>query len=508
MQRHETRPVDPVLVAPLKRTGPGYWVVVAVLATMVSWGFYAWLHQFREGLGVTGMNRPIYWGLYITNFVFFIGISHAGAFISAILRIVGAGWRRPITRAAEAITVFSLVMAISQILLDMGRPDRILNVLLYGKLESPLLWDMTSVGVYFLGSVTFLYLPLIPDMAILRDQAPLGSGLRQRLYRILAFGWHGGPEQRRRLEKAMGIMAVLIIPIMVTVHTTVSWIFGLTLQPMWHSTILGPYFVIGAIYSGIATVVLVTALIRKVWHLESYLRPQHFNSLSLLLIAMSALWAYFTVAELMTTAYGNLTAEMVVFEAKWSGEFRFVFWAMAGCMALAFALLILPRLMPSRWASAVHPRRRPMGALAGVAAIILIVVPALSLQGGGFAQAGAAPRLVLLLAALALAVLFVAALAYLKGRTIAQAVVASLLVNVGMWLERFAIIVPTESRPTLLFSVGVYRPTWVEWSITVGAFAALALLYAIFVKVFPIISIWEVQEGATTAGAEVATGGE
>ncbi|KKM25431.1 hypothetical protein LCGC14_1595030, partial [marine sediment metagenome] len=329
MSNSQTKPVDPVLLAPILHTGPGYWFLIGALSAVVAWGLYAWVHQLLEGLGVTGMNRPIYWGLYISNFVFFIGISHAGTLISAILRLAGAEWRRPITRAAEAITVFALIIASTQILADMGRPDRLLNLLFSGRFQSPLLWDVMAVGMYFLGSIVYLYLPLIPDLAILRDQLPATtSAWRRWLYRVLALGWHGGFEQRRRLDKAIGIMAILIIPLAVSVHTVVSWIFGMTLQPMWHSTIFGPYFVAGAIFSGIAALLIVMIGFRKAYHLEAYLKPIHFSHLGTLLLIMSLLWFYFTFCEFLTAIYGNEPHEMRVVLYKLTGEYAPFFWTM------------------------------------------------------------------------------------------------------------------------------------------------------------------------------------
>ncbi len=493
MKQHQTKPADPVLLAPILRTGIGYWALVAFLAAVVAWGLYAWAQQLTYGLGVTGMNRPIYWGLYITNFVFFIGISHAGTLISAILRVAGAEWRRPITRAAEAITVFALILGASQIFVDMGRLDRILNLIIYGRFQSPLLWDVLSIGMYFFGSITYLYVPMIPDLAILRDQLPANAPRwRRHLYRVLALGWHGGAEQRRRLEKAIGIMAILIIPLAVSVHTVVSWIFGMTLQPMWHTTILGPYFVIGAIYSGIATIIIAMAVIRKVFHLEGYLKPLHFNYLGLLLVVFNVLWLYFTLAEYLTTGYQSVIPENAVLQSKWSGDFALVFWGMIASMAAAFAVIVFPRLIPEgRMPSLVFRR-----VAVGTAVLLGIVVIASWLITGASAQVGAGlpdgfrfaiPALVLLLLG--------SSILALRGHVIAQVVVASLLVDLGMWLERFTIVVPTESRPQLgLYTIGLYQPTWVEWAITAATFAGFALIYALFVKVFPIISIWEVEE--------------
>ncbi|HYB73982.1 MAG TPA: NrfD/PsrC family molybdoenzyme membrane anchor subunit, partial [Candidatus Sulfotelmatobacter sp.] len=183
---------DEVLFAPVLGATRRFWLGAAPLLGLTLWGMYAYTLQFRYGLGVTGLNRPVAWGIYITNFVFFIGISHAGTLISAILRLCNAEWRRPITRAAEAITVLVLFFGLGSIIIDLGRPDRLLNVLLYGRLQSPLLWDVTSITTYLTGSTIYLYLPLIPDLAMVRDRA---TGWRRSLYTFLALGWRGTPGQ-------------------------------------------------------------------------------------------------------------------------------------------------------------------------------------------------------------------------------------------------------------------------------------------------------------------------
>src|SRR3990172_11230435 len=173
---------------------------------------YGYFTQLRRGLDVTGLNVPVYWGVYITNFVFFIGISHAGTLISAILRLSHAEWRRPITRAAEVITVLVLFFGVGCVLLDLGRPDRALNVLKHPNFMSPLLWDVTSISIYLTASTVYLYLPLIPDIAILRDHSPG----RRWFYRLLALGWTGSPQQRKLLDRAIAAMAVIVIPIAVS----------------------------------------------------------------------------------------------------------------------------------------------------------------------------------------------------------------------------------------------------------------------------------------------------
>ena len=275
---------DEALIRPVLTTTWRFWLMAAVLAAVSLWGVNAYLVQFRWGLGVTGLNRPNYWGVYITNFVFFIGISHAGTLISAILRLARAEWRRAITRSAEVITVLVIFFGIGNILIDMGRPDRLLNIVTHGRFQSPLLWDVVSVSTYLTGSTIYLFLPLIPDIAILRDRT---RGLRHRFYRLLALGWQGTPRQHRLLGLLISIMAVVVIPIAVSVHTVVSFVFAMTIQPMWHSAIFGPYFVAGAIFSGIAALILAMALIRSVYRLGEYLRPIHFDYLGVLLLVMA-----------------------------------------------------------------------------------------------------------------------------------------------------------------------------------------------------------------------------
>ncbi|MHC4779605.1 MAG: NrfD/PsrC family molybdoenzyme membrane anchor subunit [Planctomycetota bacterium] len=411
------------LTRPIEKTTGAYYLVVLILGMGVAWGLIAYLLQVTKGLGVTGMNNTVSWGVYITNFVFFIGISHAGTLISAILRVSGAEWRRPITRVAEAITVFALVFGGLQVFIDCGRPDRFMtNAIYFGRIGSPLLWDASCITVYLMSSLFYLLLPLIPDMAILRDQGKV-KGWRKELFRILALGWDGNPEQKRRLEKAIGIMAIAIIPIAVSVHSVVSWIFGMTLKPMWHTTILAPYFVVGAIFSGIGALIIAMAILRKVYHLEGYLKPIHFRYLGALLLTMTVLWFYFTLTEYLTTGYGGLLEEWDVFVAKLTGEFAAFFWVMTISMIVAFFLLVFAR---KKW---------PIGGT----------------------------------------------------------VVASVLVVIGMWIERYTIVVPSLTKFVHGSAEHIYTPSWVEVAITVGSVSGFILLYALFAKLFPLVSIWEVD---------------
>ena len=320
------------LLRPLCEASAGYWLAVAVAGSVVLAGVGTLCYQFYTGIGVWGLNSPVFWAFDITNFVFWIGISHAGTLISAILRLANATWRRPVTRCAEAITVFALPIGAIIPVFHTGRPWLAYYLFPYPSergiwpnFRSPIAWDFFAINTYLIGSITFLFLPMIPDFAMVRDRT---SGLRRKLYALVSLGWQGTPRQWHRLETAMHIMAIVIIPVAVSVHTIVSWDFAMTPVPMWRSTIFGPYFVCGAIFSGIAALILAMALLRKFLRLEEYLQPMHFSNLGKLLLTFSLLWFYFTFAERLTTWYGNGEAEMAVFWSTIRGDFAPLFWAM------------------------------------------------------------------------------------------------------------------------------------------------------------------------------------
>ena len=363
--------IEDDLIRPIEETGRGFYISVAVLLGIIAFAGYTYIRQVVLGLGVTGMAQPVSWGFYIINFVFFIGISHAGTLISAILRLSKAEWRRPITRMAEVITAIVLAIGGLHPIIDLGRPDRILHIFSGGRLQSPLLWDVTSITAYFAASTVYLFLPMIPDIAILRDR-----GTRPRwLYEFLAWGWTGTERQKHVLERAINILMVMVIPIAVSVHTVISYIFAMTLQPGWHSTIFGPYFVVGAIFSGIAALMIVMIGFRKAFHLEHYLKEIHFKYLSILLLIMSVLWFYFTFSEYLTGYYGHEPNEMRVFFYKFTGAFAPFFWTMVVCnFVIPLIILANPKT-----------RKIPGILIASIAVVIgmwlerlIIVVPSLA----------------------------------------------------------------------------------------------------------------------------------
>jgi len=477
--------IDP-LFTPLDRN---FKLSAGVLLALIGWGAVMYVRQLILGLGVTGMGRPVYWSLYIVDFIFFIGISHAGTLISAILRVSGAEWRRPITRVAEAITTFALIVGSLQILIDMGRIDRLPFTLIFGRLQSPIIWDVISVTLYLLGSVTYLYLPLMPDIAIIRDNLPEDvPAWRRKLYEILALGWRGTREQWVRLEKAIAFMAVIIIPIAVSVHSIISWILATTLQPGWHSTIFGPYFVIGAIFSGIAALFIAMTIIRRILGLEKYIGLKQYRNLSLIFITMNAVWFYFTFAEHLGIATGQQTYEMPILAVKLWGAFAPSFWLMVACMAVAFYILVVPLIIKPQTDEArsfLYGRNFSIGS---AAAAVLLAVALVFISNPALAT------LLWILLCLAVLAFLISVSQWFKANPVASTVIASVFVVVGMWLERWNIVIPTVTHP-MLVSAATYVPSLTEIAIAVASVSGFIFMFLVFFKLFPAISIWELAEG-------------
>ncbi|MHB8277842.1 MAG: NrfD/PsrC family molybdoenzyme membrane anchor subunit [Candidatus Humimicrobiaceae bacterium] len=425
---------------PLNYTSKGYYGFVAVLLAIIAWGGYAYITQLRYGLIVTGMNDVTMWGVYIVNFIFFIGISYAGTLVSAVLRITGANWRTPITRLAEVIAIVGIIIGGLMPFIDLGRPDRILNLFIFGRLESPLVWDIIAITTYLIACLIFLYLPLIPDMALMRDSLEKGSSpFRKNFFTFFAAGWNNTPEQKKSLGKGIHIMSIIIIPIAIFVHTVVAYIFAMTLRPGWNSTIYGPYFVFGAVFSGIAAILIVMAVFRKLFHLEEFIVEKHFRYLSYLLMTLLLFYAYFTFSEYLTIGYKVEAGEKELLAQLMIGKSAAWFWAFIIGGLLVPAFLIVFR----------------------------------------------------------------------KLRVIPRVVTASILIFAAMWVKRFVIVLGTLQIPLMPFEFGVYTPSWVEISISLAALAGFVLLFVLFAKFFPIISIWEVTEEKNheqPAPGEIPTG--
>lgn len=424
------------LFSPLRWYGARYFALVFGLLAVVGWGVYAYFVQFTTGLGVTGMRNETSWGFYIINFIFLIGISHAGTLISAILRVANAEWRRPITRMAESITVMSIVVALLFPVIDLGRPDRLVFAFTFARLQSPLTWDFLCIGTYLIGSTIYLYLPLIPDIAVCRDNVSEASRLRRWFYKTLSLGWSGTREQEDKLKHAIKIMAVLIIPIAISVHSIVSWDFAMTLRVEWHSTIFAPYFVGGAIFSGIATIIIMMAVFRKVFHLEEFISHKHFVYLALMMFALNLAMIYMTISKDLVATYMGETVDLTYLTMLFSGQFASLFWfQIIGGLVVPAVLVAVPRTR----------------------------------------------------------------------RSLKWLVFAAILVDVGMWVERFLLVTPALATPQLPYDVGQYLPSWVEISIVAAGFAGFVLLLAIFARIFPVLSLWEMKEGESLALTEKMT---
>jgi Ni/Fe-hydrogenase subunit HybB-like protein len=425
------RELDETVLDPMYTTGRHFWIAFVVLGGLLAMYGGTWIYQMINGLGVTGLNRPVMWALYIVNFVYFIGIGHAGTFISAALRVLKVEWRRPVSRAAETLTVFALISAAMFPLVHLGRTWKFYWLLpipnqrqLWPSYHSPLLWDMTAIFTYLSCSILFAYIGLIPDLAMARDHT---TGWRHRFYEMLALGWHGTEQEWANQETTLNVFSFAIIPVMFSVHTIVSWDFAMAIQPGWHSTVFGPYFVVGALFSGVAAVILVMAIARKAMHLEYFLRPEHFNGMAKFLLVLSLAWAYFYFNDYLVPWYGQAPVEKILQLAVFGAGYATPLWGL-----MLVSNIVIPWL--TLWSKRIRTS-----------------IPAL--------------------------------------------VVISIMVQVGMYLERYLIIPVTLSRNEFPYSWGLYIPNWPESVITVGAFALVGFLYLIFSRFFPLIPVWEVYEG-------------
>lgn len=331
-------------VRPMARSGMGFWLLAGVLALLVGFGLVAYVVQLVQGLDAAGYNDGAFWGIYEANLVAFIGFSYGGALVSAILRLTGAGWRAPITRMAEAMALFTLLIGMVYAVVHLGRPERMWELLAQPEMSSPVVWDFVAISSYLITTLLFLYLPLIPDLAVVRDRFPRVGRLRRWLYRGLSHKWQGLPEQRRTLFTAITIVSIVIIPLAVAVHSVLSWAFAVTTRPGWDSTIFGPYFVVAALYSGIGMVILVVAGFRRAYHLEMFIEPLHFRRLAYLMITLGIAYLYFTFSEMLTEGYKQTEELTPLLESLLVGQYAAAFWLFVVAAGIAPLLIIgIPR---------------------------------------------------------------------------------------------------------------------------------------------------------------------
>ncbi|WP_298007812.1 MULTISPECIES: NrfD/PsrC family molybdoenzyme membrane anchor subunit [Anaerolinea] len=412
-------------------TTPRYWAVVAFLAVVVLVCLFgAWGYMIATGIGLAGVRKPVYWGVFIVTFVFWIGISHAGTFVSAILRVFKAEFRRPFTRAAELMTTFGLAAGALYPLIHLGRVWVFYWMIpypnarwLWPNFRSPLVWDFLAITTYLLSSTIYLYLPLIPDLAMARDRT---KGWRHAVYKALALGWRGTEAEWARLRKAITIFAFAIIPVMFSVHTIVSWDFAVSQTPVWNSTIFGPYFIVGAILSGVSAVVTILVILRATLkHMDYFIRKEHLDALGKLLLVFSMAWAYFFFNDYLVSWYGGYEAVRKVLFFHSSGPDAWIWWSM-----IVFNVVI-PWL--TLWNRRI--RRTPW--------VMLII---------------------------------------------------TLLINVGMYFERYTIVPMTLAHQRFPFDWGTYVPR-IEIIISIGTLALFILLYMLASRFIPMVPVWEVREG-------------
>jgi Ni/Fe-hydrogenase subunit HybB-like protein len=291
--------------------GKKNWIWCVFFLLWIIAGGYALYLQIVKGHGITGMRDNVVWGLYIVNFIFFIGLSYAGAIIAGILHLFKVPWGKPIIRLAQMMTIISVIVGPIFIILCVGRFDRLHHLFVYPRIQSPMTWDVLAILTYFVGSVIFLYMALIKDFAIYRDAKMNIPKWKQKLYKILALGYRGAASQKRHLIISQNLLAIIMIPLSIMVSSILSWIFGMTLRPGWHSTIFGPYFVLGALYSGCGVLIAAMWVYRKLYKLGDYFTDRHFINLGYVMMVLAAGYGYFTFSEYFTSWFGS---------AKWDNE--------------------------------------------------------------------------------------------------------------------------------------------------------------------------------------------
>jgi molybdopterin-containing oxidoreductase family membrane subunit len=418
--------VQNAVQASQRRPGLLHFLLLALAGSAAVVGGLAWAWQIRHGFIGTGLQHTQNWGVYITDFVFWVGIAHSGTLISAVLFLFRARFRTAVYRAAEAMTVFGVMTAGLFPIIHLGRPWHFYWLFpipnerhLWVNFRSPLMWDVFAVSTYFIVSTTFLFVGIVPDAASLRDAA---RGWRRRVYALFAFGWKGTDEQWRHYARAYLFFAALATPLVISVHSVVSWDFAASVVPGWHSTLFPPYFVAGAIFSGVAMVVVLLVPLRWALRVEHIVTKQHLDMLARLVLFTSLIVTYSYITEFAIAEPGTAEYRTLMYRA--TGDYALLFWVMILCNS------VLPLLLFSKR--------------------IRATIPAL--------------------------------------------VTITLLVNVGMWLERFNIISTSLSHDRLPFTWRVYTPRLVEGLITLGSFGWFFFWFLVFIRLLPAISISEMKE--------------
>jgi molybdopterin-containing oxidoreductase family membrane subunit len=289
-------------------------------------GAYAYYRQLRYGLQVTAMRDYVSWGIYISNFVFFVAISLVGSLITAVFRLADVHWSTPLTRIAEIIAVAAIIFASLIIIVDMGSPERLYNLFLYGRLQSPIIWDVVVITTYFFISLLLLYFPLLPDIKILLSFKEKTNKTLYKLYHFLGAFWKGSAEQSKLSDKAINILCITIIPVAFSIHTVTSWLFATTYRPGWDSTNFGAYFISGAFLVGGGAVMVAMYVFRKAYHLDKYITEVHFEKMGRIVVLLALLYLYFNVNEYLVPAFKMKKSEEAHLNGLFTGEFAPLFW--------------------------------------------------------------------------------------------------------------------------------------------------------------------------------------
>jgi Ni/Fe-hydrogenase subunit HybB-like protein len=416
--------------APLK-----YWAVVALIFLGLLIGAGCWAYQIAVGIGAGGQNIPVAWGTYLINFVFWVGIAHSGTLISAILYLFRAGWRNPIARAAETMTVFAVCIAGLFPFIHLGRVWMVYYMLpypnertLWPNFQSPLVFDMVAISTYLTVSSLFWYTGMLPDLAIVRDRA---TGLRKSIFQVISLGWTGRHEQWRHYTRAYLFFAALATPLVISVHSVVSWDFALGIVPGWHSTLFAPYFVAGAIHSGLAMVLTLMIPLRKIFRYEAFITEEILDNIAKTIIFTGLIVGYAYMIEYFLAWYSHNVVEQESFRWRAFGHYSVEFWIMVICNSVVPLLFFFKKV------------RRSIPWLFGI----------------------------------------------------------SILINIGMWYERFVIIVGGVAHDFMPHAWGQYSPSLIEYGILLGSFSMFFFLFLLFVKHLPSISMTELKEGLRQGGS-------
>ncbi|NVO11543.1 MAG: polysulfide reductase NrfD [Bacteroidales bacterium] len=337
------------LTPEIEGTKASWYITFSIFFIIFVIGIYGLVQQISKGHIVTGMRDNVVWGVYIVNFIFFMGLSYAGAILSGALHLFHTSWRRPIIRLAELITVISLVIGPFFIFFCIGRLDRLYFLFIHPRIQSPITWDVIAICTDLVGCFIFLYLSFIEDFAILRDYKELEvPNWKKKVYSILSLGFTGTEQQRKIIASARTIMATMIIAIAIIVYSVLSWIFGVTLQPGWHSTIFGPYFVISAVFSGTGILIILMWIFRKIYHLENYITLRHFKNVGVLLIVVSAFYGYFTFSDYLTKWYGSVKMDSLLIDKLFSDYYSLFIFANYVGILLPIIIIGLPKFRTIR----------------------------------------------------------------------------------------------------------------------------------------------------------------